>query len=288
MVFATLSAASAVLAVETCWTWLLVPHFLLVGLTAVCLIATWRGATTRARAGAVVAVLLLGCAYTRNWLAIESRAAEESDHRDQARHQLRELGLLMSVYYDKHGQFPPAALRDATGRPLLSWRVALLPLIEEPGLYREFKLDEAWDSNHNRDLLTRMPAIYAAPHRGEVPLGMTVYQVFVGPGTIFDPDRPVRLPPTDFPGGPRDLILIAEAADAVPWTKPADLVYAPDRPLPPLGSVRKYGGRPVLFVPQPVRWMVAVDANCGRLRINLDEADEQMLRHHIALSEGDE
>jgi hypothetical protein len=189
----------------------------------------------------------------------------------------------MHGYYDVHKHFPPPALCDPAGKPLLSWRVALLPFIEQEPLYKRFNLDEPWDSPHNHTLIGEMPDIFAAPHRPEVAPGNTVYQVFVGPGTAFDLKQPLRLPPHDFPGGPRDLFLIVEAAEPVPWTKPEDLQYAPDRALPPLGSVRKHG-RPVLFVPTPMRWMAAVDAGGAGHGIDLDTTDDETLRRFIALS----
>ena len=130
-----------------------------------------------------------------------------------------------------------------------------------------------------------MPPVYDAPHRRDVPSYATVFQVFVGPGTAFDPAGPIRLPPTDFPGGPRDLLLIVEAAQPVPWTKPEDLIYAADRPLPPLGSVLKYVVPPRWFVPTPLRGMMAVDAGGVLHSVNLDAIDEETLRRSIALDD---
>src|SRR5262249_55645747 len=61
------------------------------------------------------------------------------------------------------GNLPPVAIADRKGKPLLSWRVALLPYLGEWDLYRKFKLDEPWDSPHNKALLPLMPEIYACP-----------------------------------------------------------------------------------------------------------------------------
>src|SRR5262249_25247616 len=113
--------------------------------------------------------------------------------------------------------------------------------------------------------------------------GTTVYQVFVGPGTLFDPVKAPPLPPDDFPGGPRELLLIVEAARPVPWTQPGDLPYAPDRPLPPLGSVPYHAWPPMLFVPVRRRIMLAVDALGGAHAIDLDATDDETLRRSIAL-----
>jgi hypothetical protein len=147
----------------------------------------------------------------------------------------------MTAYADAHGgRLPPAVLRDKDSRPLLSWRVLLLPELGEGDLYRDFHLDEPWDSPHNVALLSRRPQVYAPPPdlpaaERAGPSG-TFYQVFTGPGTAFERAEGLRLP-QDFPDGPSDTILVIEAGEPVPWTRPEDLAYDPHGPLPALGGV---------------------------------------------------
>src|SRR5205814_1696406 len=69
--------------------------------------------------------------------------------KDPAEEHLKQLAGALDKYHEKHGSYPPAALCDGEGRPVLSWRVALLPYLGEEALYNEFKLDEPWDSLHN-------------------------------------------------------------------------------------------------------------------------------------------
>src|SRR5262249_21670890 len=73
--------------------------------------------------------------------------------RMQSSNNLKQFGLAMHTYLDQHGTFPPAAIYDKDGKALLSWRVLLLPYIEADPLYKKFKLDEPWDSAHNKKLL---------------------------------------------------------------------------------------------------------------------------------------
>ena len=164
------------------------------------------------------------------------------------------------MYEDEHGHLPPAVVYGEDGRPLYSWRVLLLPYIEEDKLYAEFRLDEPWDSEHNVRLLDRMPRLYRAPwtRRVDVPPKHTVYRVFVGPGTPFEPGARVRLK-DDFPDGLADTILFVEAGDPVPWTQPAEIPFDPARPVRLRGLFRN-GYR-------------ACTAD-GRYRFIRDDADE--------------
>ena len=147
---------------------------------------------------------------------------------------LRMIGRAMLNYLDTYGRFPPSAIQSKDGKPLLSWRVAILPFVEQDQLYRQFKLTEPWDSPHNKQLLARMPKIYASMERDSKEPGTTFYQVFTGEGTVFSGPKSLGL--TRITDGPANTLLVVEAAEAVPWTKPQDLPYAPDKPLPQLGG----------------------------------------------------
>src|SRR5262249_32419129 len=103
-------------------------------------------------------------------------------------------------------------------------------------LYREFHLDEPWDSPHNLQLLPRMPKIYGSLQFQPPDPHSTFLRVFVGPGTAFEKDG-LRLNKQDFPDGTSNTILVIHAGEAVPWTKPDELEYDPNKPLPPLGGM---------------------------------------------------
>ena len=83
--------------------------------------------------------------------------------------------------------FPPAYTTDKAGKPLLSWRVLILPYLEQQALFKEFHLDEPWDSEHNRTLIAKMPAIYRCPLESAEAArqGKTRYLAPRGPSTIF-------------------------------------------------------------------------------------------------------
>ena len=131
------------------------------------------------------------------------------------------------------GRLPAAAIcKD--GKPLLSWRVAILPYLDQRALYERFHLDEPWDGPHNVALLKEIPPQYAAvAPDGRAPHS-TYYQVFVGSGTLFD--RPEGTGLADVADGLHSTLMVVEAAEPVPWTKPEDVSYDRDAPLPKLGG----------------------------------------------------
>jgi hypothetical protein len=171
---------------------------------------------------------------------------------------LKLLDLAMMDYHYIYGHLPPAVLRDPElgnqAQPY-SWRVALLPFLGEDTLFSQYRRDEPWDSPANKAVLASMPRVFAAPDSDRAVYGLTPYQVLVGPGTAFErPGLRVRL--GDFPRGADQTILIVEAADPVFWTKPEDLSYAPDGPLPKVGGLVGNGLHAV-FVDCSVRWFEA-------------------------------
>jgi hypothetical protein len=117
----------------------------------------------------------------------------------------------------------------------------LLPFLENDALYKQFKLDEPWDSPGNLKLLSQMPAVFLDPSVPSETNSETVYQVFVGKGTAFE-DREGELM-RDFTDGASNTILIVESPDAVQWTKPQELPFAPDIPLSMLGSHHSNGSK---------------------------------------------
>jgi hypothetical protein len=165
----------------------------------------------------------------------EDGAAERALSRDN----LHRIGRAMHAFHDIYNHLPTPAIYGKDGQPILSWRVAILPFLGEEKLYAEFKLDEPWDSEHNRKLLAKMPKAFAPPGIKTKEPNVTFYQVFVGPGAIFE-GRPVSLV-RDIPDGTSCTIMVVEAGEPVPWTKPQDLPFDPKKELPKLGGIFEGG-----------------------------------------------
>jgi hypothetical protein len=159
----------------------------------------------------------------------------EAAARTQSQNNLKQIAIAMHNYHDALGRFPPPATYNKNGKPLLSWRVMILPYIEQDNLYKQFHLDEPWDSEHNKKLLAVMPKTYASPFQDEKSLTEhgTHYQGFVGKGTIFEDKKGIQI--SDITDGTSNTIMVVEASTAVPWTKPEDIPFDPAKPLPKLG-----------------------------------------------------
>jgi hypothetical protein len=152
--------------------------------------------------------------------------------RTQSSNNLKQIALALHLYHDVNGHFPPAFTVDKEGKPLLSWRVAILPYIEERRLFDEFHQDEPWDSEHNKKLLARMPAIFHAPtsKSGDTTTVYLAPRVERGviSGVVADGAvEKVRI--ANVTDGTSNTIMVLETSDerAVDWTKPDDLAVDP-------------------------------------------------------------
>ncbi len=158
-----------------------------------------------------------------------------------AQNNMKFIALGLHNFHDTY-QGLPAGYADKTGKPGLSWRVAILPFIEHDNLFRQFKLDEPWDSENNKKLIQYMPKTFAPPSTDTN--GYTFTRGFTGPNTWLPPQTAAGRPGQpllgaklfNFVDGTSNTILVADAGDAVIWTKPDEVVFAPPA-LPKLGGV---------------------------------------------------
>ena len=140
-----------------------------------------------------------------------------------SRNNLKQLGIAMHNFHETFAGFPPHASYNKKGKRLLSWRVYLLPYVEQQELFKQFHLDEPWDSPHNKKLIAKIPPVLADPAKKVKP-GMTRYVAPIGPRGIFD-GKPVGIRIRDIVDGTSNTIMLVEAAPekAVIWTKPDDI-----------------------------------------------------------------
>ncbi len=144
-----------------------------------------------------------------------------------ANSRLRRIALGLHNYHSAYSRLPSAVITGKSGEPLLSWRVALLPFLgkAEYALYQKFRLDEPWDSEHNRPLADQMPDVFAVDASAANANRATVV-IPVGEGLFFDGEQPKF---GDVIDGISNTIMVFETSDkhAEIWSKPVNLTPSP-------------------------------------------------------------
>jgi hypothetical protein len=138
---------------------------------------------------------------------------------------LKQIALALHNYHDVNGGFPPAALCDKKGKPLLSWRVLILPYIEQNNLYKQFHLDEPWDSEHNKKLSEVLVKTYMVPGLNDEKNKNCHIRVFRDNGAMFDLISPTKM--QKITDGTSNTGLLFVTSKGVPWTKPDDEEFDP-------------------------------------------------------------
>ncbi|MBP3959501.1 sigma-70 family RNA polymerase sigma factor [Gemmata sp. G18] len=197
----------------------------------------------------------------------------DAQQRARSSNNLKQIMIAVHGYHDQNGCLP-RDITDNGGKRLLSWRVHLLPYLEQEALYKQFKLDEPWDSENNQKLLAQMPAVFRTgtdPKNGT----KTYYQGFVGPGTVFEPGERITI--AEITDGTSNTVGVIEAGPAAEWTKPGGIAYDPKQPFPklvgPFSNVRMVAlmdGATVAFKP---------DLKDGAFRKFVERADGELVDH---------
>jgi hypothetical protein len=159
-------------------------------------------------------------------LAQAAQKTRAASGRTNSMNNLKQIALALHNYHDAMGAFPATGSMSKDGKPLLSWRVLILPYLEQDNLYKQFKLEEPWDSEHNKALIEKMPAIYRSPAQ-KVGDGKTTYLAPMAKNTVIAPGaKGVKM--QDITDGTSMSIMTVEVNDdaAVIWTKPDDLDIA--------------------------------------------------------------
>jgi hypothetical protein len=134
---------------------------------------------------------------------------------------LKQIGLAFLNYHEAYGSFPPAYVADAAGKPIHSWRVLILPFLEQSMLYNSYSMAEPWDGPSNRKLLAQRPGIFGCPSR-DGGGHLTSCVVIVGPKTLFPGSKSRTL--GDIRDGASQTFLLVEVSNVnIPWTEPRDL-----------------------------------------------------------------
>lgn len=158
-------------------------------------------------------------------------SARQAAEQQVAANNLKQIMLALHNYHDTYGKFPPAIVYGPDGKTPHSWRVAILPYIEQDALYRQYKFDEPWDSETNKKVLAKVPAIFQDPSEKGKSTNASYFAV-AGPKTIINLGA-VGARMADITDGTSNTIAIVDAKKDIPWTKPEDLAI--DTPAAMLG-----------------------------------------------------
>lgn len=180
--------------------------------------------TTLVIVAVVCLVGLLGCGGILVALLLPAvQAAREAARRSQCSNNLKQIAIAFHNYHDVYKSFPPAYIADADGKPMHSWRVLILPFMEQQALYNQYRFDEPWDSPANRLVTNTFIPAYQCPSSPNSPGSTeTNYMVITGPGTVFEGSKPPSM--MDIRDGTSNTILVVEVTGTgKSWAEPVDL-----------------------------------------------------------------
>lgn len=151
------------------------------------------------------------------------QASREVARRAQCTNNLRQIGVALHMYHQTYGCFPPAYVADKNGKPMVSWRVLILPFLEQDGIYKQYKLNEPFDSPSNRRFANVMMPVFQCPSEAMTP-GNTSYVMIVGPRTISNGTGSRKM--AEITDGTSNTIMIIEVANSgINWLEPKDLKF---------------------------------------------------------------
>jgi hypothetical protein len=138
---------------------------------------------------------------------------------------LKQLSLAVANYHDANGNYPPAYILGPEGRPWHSWRVLILPYIEQNELYKEYDFCEPWDGPNNQKLADRMPRTYALHGEGKPGNTITNYLAVVGPETVW-PGSITQSNAEIKDASGQTILLVENLGAGIHWMEPRDLSFS--------------------------------------------------------------
>jgi len=154
--------------------------------------------------------------------------ARQAARRMQSSNNMKHIAIALHNYHDTFGTFPPAYIPDENGKPMHSWRVLILPFVEETYLYDQYDFDKPWDHPDNMAVTTRLPVVYTSPffEKADTDLGLTPYVAISGPDTALGETEGAKIREV-VDGTSRTVMFLENYAHPVFWAEPTDV--SPDQ-----------------------------------------------------------
>ena len=172
--------------------------------------------------GGVLVVVLVCGGILAALLLPAVQAARGAARRAQCINNMKQIGLALHNYNSAYGCFPPAYIADENGRPMHSWRVLILPFLEQQAIYDRYDFNEPWDGPNNRQLADTVVNVYRCPSdNNNVDETETDYLMVVGPNAFSD--GPTARKVADITDGTSNTIMLVEMSNSgVNWMEPVD------------------------------------------------------------------
>jgi hypothetical protein len=174
--------------------------------------------------GIGVACLMLCVGLGGAMYALLIPAVDRARHvaaRSESTNNLKQIMMALQSYENEHGSYPPAYVTDAEGKPLYSWRVLILPYLDEDELYDQFDKTKAWDDPANKAVSDSMVKVFRSPLDDEVEENGTSYIGIVGRNTMFPTGSGRKS--TEVLDGTYSTIMVLEVKGfAGSWAEPID------------------------------------------------------------------
>lgn len=137
----------------------------------------------------IAGVLVVGVLVCGGIIAVGSFSmvggARVAAQRMNSQNNLKQLGLAIHNYHDTYGELPPAIVKDASGKPLYSGVVLLLPFLEQSNLYQQFDKSKAWDDPVNISISKQSIAMFMNPASTDTRPGHSDYMLVGGPNAML-------------------------------------------------------------------------------------------------------
>ncbi|MBI3862094.1 MAG: DUF1559 domain-containing protein, partial [Planctomycetia bacterium] len=212
---------------------------------------------------------VVGAVAALVWFGV--REGLESSHRKSCRVNLQQIAAALQAYHEQYKSFPPAHVLGPDGEPYRSWRVVLLPFLDEQNLYDQYRFDEPWNGPHNRTLIEQIPKLYACPSATGQKPGTTNYLAVVGRGTCWPEQYSIRY--EDIHDGTSNTVQLVESSNSsVQWLEPRDIAY----------REAQSHGKPAGHPTPSSKHLSATNANSqGGFHVTLADGSVKFLNHQI-------